>query len=93
MIEVHIGTPNQMECVASKTTQSAAVKWAKDYLEGMKRQAEKFDRAALDDIQRVKDELNQVTVMAPDAVRSWSFPYISVTFRIELRNNVSGGKK
>lgn len=85
MYEVWIGTPNEMTKAAAKPGQTAAVKWARDYLSGMERQAEKYDRAALVAIRRVKDELGQTASLTDNGMRGWQFPYISVTFRIELR--------
>lgn len=84
-VQVWIGTPNEMGKAAEKPTQPAAVKWARDYLSGMKLQARKYDSAAPEDIQRVHDELGQVTTLVQGGVRSWSFPYMGITLRIELR--------
>lgn len=86
MISVWIGTPNEMAKAASKPTQSSAARWARDYLEGMKVQARKYDNASLNHIQRVHDELGQATEIAQGDRRGWQFEYIGITFRIELRN-------
>ena len=85
MYEVWYGTPNEMGKAASKATQPAAVKWARDHLSGMERQAEKYDRAAINEIRRVKDELGQTASLTDNGMRGWQFPYITVTFRLELR--------
>lgn len=85
MIEVWIGTPNQMAKATGKATQPAAVKWARDYLAGLKAQAWKYDNAVIDDIQRVSDELRSISHLVLGETRDWQFPYTSITFRIELR--------
>ena len=86
MIEIHIGTPNEMAKAAAKPSQSAAVKWARDYLSGLEKQAEKYDRAALDSIRSTGEQMLQTTEIAEGDTRSWSFPYIAITFRIEIRH-------
>jgi hypothetical protein len=86
--QVWCGTPNEMghEPLHTATTQTAAVKWARDHLEKLRPQATKFDRAALDRITSVREQMLQTPVMAPDTTRSWTFPYISVVYCIEIRN-------
>jgi hypothetical protein len=86
MIDVHVGTPNELAKVASKPTQSAAVKWARDYLQGMEKQADKFDRAALEHIRSTREQMLQTSPISKGDKRRWSFDYISIRFVIEIRN-------
>jgi hypothetical protein len=84
-VEVWIGTPNEMAKAASKDTLPAAIKWGREQLDGLKKQATKYDTAALDHIVTTSEELQKVYSMKPGETRGWQFPYIAVTFRIELR--------
>lgn len=84
--EVWYGTPNEMAKAASKPGQSTAIKWARDHLEGLETQAKKYDLAAVDHIRSTREQLLQTTPIQPGDVRAWQFPYISVQFRIEIRN-------
>lgn len=86
MIEVWYGTPNELRKAASKPTQSGAVKWARDHLQAMEKQAEKYDTTALDHIRSTREQLIQTTAIASGDRRVWQFPYLDVQFRIELRN-------
>ena len=86
MIEVHCGTPNELAKFASKPGQTAAIRWARDYLSGLERQAEKFDGAALAHIRSTKEQMLQTGPIPPGQMRSWQFEYIGVQFRIEIRN-------
>jgi len=84
--EVWYGTPNEMAKGTSKETQPAAIKWARDYMAGMEKQATRYDRAALDSIRSVREGMLQTTHITKGDKRAWEFPYISVTFRIEIRS-------
>lgn len=86
MIEVWYGTPNEMAKAASKATQSVAIKWARDYLLGLERQAERYDQGALERIRSTREQMLQCTQIPAGQVRSWSFQYISVTVQIDLRH-------
>jgi hypothetical protein len=86
MIEVHYGTPNEMARAASKPTQPAAVKWARDHLAGMGKQAEKYDRSAVDAIRSVREQMLQTTAITRGDKRTWEIPYLDMTVRIELRH-------
>lgn len=86
MIEVWHGTPNEMEKIAAKATQTAAVKWARDHLKSMEKQADKFDRGALDSIRSTREQMLQTSPISLGDKRTWEFPYIAVTYRIELRH-------
>jgi hypothetical protein len=86
VIEVHYGTPNELGLGARKDTQSAAVKWARDYLQGMEKQADKYDRAALEHIRATREQMLQTSPISKGDKRRWSFDYISIRFVIEIRN-------
>lgn len=86
MIEVWIGTPNEMEKAHSAKTQGAATKWARGQLDGLAKQATKYDGGALDHIHSVKEQMLQTGPIQLGDKRTWSFPYIAVTYRIEIRN-------
>jgi hypothetical protein len=86
MTEVWTGTPNEMTKAASKPTQPAAVKWARDHLQGMEKQADKYDRAALEHIRSTREQMLQTTPISKGDKRRWEFDFISVRFVIELRN-------
>ena len=87
MISVWYGTPNEMTKAASKASQSAAVKWARDHLMGLERQAIRYDSAALERIRSTREAMLQCTEIAQGDVRAWQFNYTSVQFRIEIRHD------
>lgn len=84
--QVWCGTPNQMAKAASKPGQTAAIKWARDHLSGLEKQAEKYDGAALASIRSTKEQMLQTGPIQSGQMRSWKFPYIGIEFRIEIRN-------
>jgi hypothetical protein len=86
MYEVWTGTPNEMTKAASKPTQPAAVNWARDYLKSLEKQADRYDRAALERIRSTREQMLQTTPISKGDKRTWSFEYISITVVIELRN-------
>ena len=75
-----------MAKAAAKPSQSAAVKWARDYLSGLEKQAEKYDGAALDSIRSTREQMLQTTEITQGDKRVWSFNYIAIQFRIEIRH-------
>lgn len=85
MIEVWMGTPNEMAKAAAKATQPAAVKWARDHLAGLKKQARIYDNAALDAIQSVSDDMGKIAHLTKGDVRGWEFDYMDIRVRVELR--------
>ena len=84
-VEVWMGTPNEMAKAASKDTLPAAIKWAREHLDGLKQQAKKYDTAALDSIISTSEDMRKVYALEKGESRGWQFPYISVVFRVELR--------
>lgn len=86
MIEVWTGTPNELARAAAKPSQSAAVKWARDHLQAMEKQADKYHRDALEHIRSTREQMLQTTAISKGDKRRWEFDFISVRFVIELRN-------
>lgn len=84
--EVWYGTPAEMARGSVQGTQTAAVKWARDYLSGMEKTAGKFDHRAFENIRSTKEQLLQTIPIRTGDMRSWEFGYLSVTFRLEIRS-------
>jgi len=84
-VEVWIGTPNEMAKAASKDTLPAAVRWARDHLDALTKQARKYDTAAIAHIVSASEDMQRLHTIRAGETRGWEFPYIAITFRIELR--------
>ena len=83
--EVWHGTPNEMAKIASKDSLPVATKWACEHLDGVKDQAKKYDSAAVEHINSTAQDMRRLYSMQPGETRGWQFPYIAVTYRIEIR--------
>lgn len=87
--ELWIGTPNEMgdKPVAHGPSLPTAAKRAITRCNGDEELANKYDRAQLDRIRSVRAELKGLHTgsMQPGEVRSWQYPLIAVSVRIELR--------
>jgi DUF1365 family protein len=83
--EVWIGTPNEMARASTKDTQPAAVKWARDHLDGLKMQARKYDNAAIPAMVSIAEDMGRASTLTEGQSLGWQFNYIAVTYRIEIR--------
>lgn len=84
-VEVWTGTPHEMVKAASKDTQPAAVKWLRDWLDGLVPQARRYDPDSVDRIIHVREELLKVAHITAKDHRRWEFEYLDLTIRVELR--------
>lgn len=83
--EVWTGTPHEMVKAADKPSLPTAAKWAREHLTDMEKLAGKYDHAALDSIRSTREQVAQVWTIHEGDRRGWEFPYVAITFRIELR--------
>lgn len=86
MIEVWTGTINEMTRAAAKPTQPAAVKWARDWLAGLKKQALIYENSAVEGIQFVMDDMGKVAHLTKGDVRAWTLDYMDIKVKVELRS-------
>ena len=87
MIEVWIGTPNEMGRAASKDTWREAQVWARDYLDdSLLPQARKYDNDAVIKINEIRESMMKTTHGREHALPvSWTFQYLGITHKLEMR--------
>lgn len=83
--ELWVGTPNQMARLTNGTLVTIKTR-AKRELEERREMAKKFDHSALPGVTEAMEGINSLTPSSfKSGPRTWTFPLISITYRIEVR--------